>query len=440
MAKVQWKVDWALRWYVLKVDYELYGKDLTDSARLSGQIIREMGARPPLGFPFEMFLDEEGRKVSKSVGRGVTVDQWTRYAPIEVLKFFLLLNPRRARKLFLEAIPQYVDEYLDAVRDYAAEVGGAAARIGARICDSEREAAPIQFDAHLGLMMNAVAALGKLGSRFSSGTISVALRRVESSGDPETEKDGPCADGMRAQLLSRFRRADEKDYMLTEVERAQLKTLDTTCVKKPGRERRRDEEDLRPPRKITTSPAKFSRCYTARSWARSAARASGAFIRLATPAKIVEILDEHDRANRLNQRAATPANNIIRAAGFIAFATCLVACSATSVAAICVPSFPYDDGWLGGDAAYSIRLSDTRSIWLFGDSFVGDPGRNTSPWIQNGVQHDCDIRMRERKLEHPLLLEQSRRQRAPAIFYYRRRTVPLLASRRFLTVREARCT
>src|SRR5258708_6778920 len=120
MAKVQWKVDWALRWYVLKVDYELYGKDLTDSARLSGQILRVMGEQQPLGFPFEMFLDEEGHKISKSIGRGVSVEQWTRYAPIEVLKFFLLLNPRRARKLFLEAIPQYVDEYLDAVREYAA--------------------------------------------------------------------------------------------------------------------------------------------------------------------------------------------------------------------------------------------------------------------------------------------------------------------------------
>ena len=79
-----------------------------------------LGGQPPLGFPFEMFLDEEGHKVSKSVGRGVSVDQWQRYAPIEVLKYFLLLNPRRARKLFLEAIPQYVDDYLDALREYAA--------------------------------------------------------------------------------------------------------------------------------------------------------------------------------------------------------------------------------------------------------------------------------------------------------------------------------
>src|SRR5260370_35691407 len=65
-----------------------------------------------------MFLDEEGHKVSKSVGRGVTVDQWQRYAPIEVLKYFLILNPRRARKLFIESIPQYVDEYLDELRAY----------------------------------------------------------------------------------------------------------------------------------------------------------------------------------------------------------------------------------------------------------------------------------------------------------------------------------
>ncbi len=119
-AKVQWKVDWALRWFALQVDYELYGKDLIDSANLSGRIVRLLGGEPPLGFAYEMFLDEEGHKVSKSVGRGVTVDQWLRYAPIEVLKYFLILNPRRARKLFLEAIPQYVDDYLKELRDWAA--------------------------------------------------------------------------------------------------------------------------------------------------------------------------------------------------------------------------------------------------------------------------------------------------------------------------------
>ena len=139
-AKVQWKVDWALRWFVLKVDYELYGKDLIDSARLSGQIVKLLGGRPPLGFAFEMYLDEEGHKVSKSVGRGVGVEQWRRYAPIEVLKYFLILNPRRARKLFLEAIPQYVDEYLDALREWSAARRGRAAQFAARVRAAERAA------------------------------------------------------------------------------------------------------------------------------------------------------------------------------------------------------------------------------------------------------------------------------------------------------------
>ena len=72
-----------------------------------------------------MYLDEEGHKVSKSIGRGVGVEQWRRYAPIEVLKYFLMLNPRRARKLFLESIPQYTDEYLDALRAWSAADEGA---------------------------------------------------------------------------------------------------------------------------------------------------------------------------------------------------------------------------------------------------------------------------------------------------------------------------
>ena len=37
-AKLQWKVDWAMRWTALGVDYEMCGKDLTDSVRESGKI------------------------------------------------------------------------------------------------------------------------------------------------------------------------------------------------------------------------------------------------------------------------------------------------------------------------------------------------------------------------------------------------------------------
>jgi len=158
-AKVQWKVDWALRWHVLKVDYELYGKDLIDSARLSGQIVKLLGGRPPLGFAFEMYLDEEGHKVSKSVGRGVGVEQWRRYAPIEVLKYFLMLNPRRARKLFLEAIPQYVDEYLDALREWSVADEKARANSSLTFVLQRDSARRFNSSVTFGLIMNLVPAL-----------------------------------------------------------------------------------------------------------------------------------------------------------------------------------------------------------------------------------------------------------------------------------------
>src|SRR5579863_4722477 len=217
LAKAQWKVDWALRWYVFNVDYELYGKDLTDSARLSGQIERVLGGAPPLGFPFEMFLDEEGRKVSKSVGRGVTVDQWTRYAPIEVLKFFLLLNPRRARKLFLEAIPQYVDDYLEALRAYAA--ASEEQRRESVLEFVIQSTTPTRFNSTLtfGLMMNAVAALGSSDRDFIWNYI--VRYDAAIAGDSETEKMGRTLTECALNFYRDFVEPTKKIYTPSDAER-----------------------------------------------------------------------------------------------------------------------------------------------------------------------------------------------------------------------------
>ena len=117
-VKVGWKVDWALRWFTYEVDYEMYGKDLIDSAKLSGRIVRLMGKQPPVGLTYELFLDEQGRKISKSVGKGLTVDAWVQYAPIESLLYYIYQNPKRARRLFWDVVPKCVDDYLDALRRY----------------------------------------------------------------------------------------------------------------------------------------------------------------------------------------------------------------------------------------------------------------------------------------------------------------------------------
>ena len=117
-CKLQWKVDWAARWAALGVNYEMSGKDLIDSVTLSGKICRILGASPPVGFSFELFLDSHGRKISKSRGNGMTIDKWLDCAPPESLELFVYREPRRAKRFHFQAIPKYVDEYLAYLDSY----------------------------------------------------------------------------------------------------------------------------------------------------------------------------------------------------------------------------------------------------------------------------------------------------------------------------------
>jgi lysyl-tRNA synthetase, class I len=115
-CKLQWKVDWAMRWYALDVDFEMYGKDLIESAILSTKIIKLLGKKNPSGFAYELFLDEKGEKISKSKGNGITIDQWLKYASPESLSLYMYQNPKRAKKLYKEIVPKAVDEYLEFIQ------------------------------------------------------------------------------------------------------------------------------------------------------------------------------------------------------------------------------------------------------------------------------------------------------------------------------------
>ena len=117
-VKCQWKADWALRWTALGVDYEMNGKDLIDSVKLSSAICKVLGGAPPEGFAFELFLDEAGQKISKSRGNGLTIDEWLRYASPESLSQFMFQKPRAAKKLSFSVIPRAVDDYYAFVAAY----------------------------------------------------------------------------------------------------------------------------------------------------------------------------------------------------------------------------------------------------------------------------------------------------------------------------------
>ncbi len=120
-VKLQWKADWAGRWFALDVDYEMYGKDLIPSAELSAKITRILGGNPPEGFNFELFLDQEGKKISKSKGNGLSIEDWLAYAPPESLSLYMFQQPRRAKRLYFDVIPRAVDDYLAAAEKLAGE-------------------------------------------------------------------------------------------------------------------------------------------------------------------------------------------------------------------------------------------------------------------------------------------------------------------------------
>jgi len=120
-VKCQWKADWALRWAALGIDYEMAGKDLIDSVTLSSKICKALGCPPPEGFNYELFLDEQGQKISKSKGNGLTIDEWLTYAPATSLSLYMFQKPKTAKRLYFDVIPKAVDEYYSYLSAYNAQ-------------------------------------------------------------------------------------------------------------------------------------------------------------------------------------------------------------------------------------------------------------------------------------------------------------------------------
>ena len=219
-AKLQWKVDWAMRWVALGVDYEMAGKDLIDSTIQSGKIARVLGGRPPEGFNYEMFLDEKGEKISKSKGNGLSLDQWLTYGSEESLAFFAYREPKKAKSLHIGVIPRAVDEYCTVPRQLRRPAGRAEARQsgpphprrqGAR----RRPAADLRPAAQPRLACPASsdkATAWKFVQRYAPGTVARKPTRARQ------------ADRPRGQLCARLRRPD------AQAARPESPTKSTPCA------------------------------------------------------------------------------------------------------------------------------------------------------------------------------------------------------------------
>ena len=167
-AKLQWKVDFAMRWVALGVDYEMYGKDLTDTGVQSGKIAQVLGGRKPEGLIYELFLDEKGEKISKSKGNGLTIEEWLTYGSEESLGFYIFPNPKSAKSLHTGVIPRAVDDYWQfrerlAQQDLDKQLGNPVwhlARANGGFEGSEAPGAGDSLPVTYGLLLNLASVLG----------------------------------------------------------------------------------------------------------------------------------------------------------------------------------------------------------------------------------------------------------------------------------------
>ncbi len=117
-VKLQWRPDWAARWVALGVDFEASGKDLVDSVRVSNKLARVLGGEPPEAFHYELFMDENNTKISKTKGNGLTMEEWLRYGTPESLAYYMFQSPKSAKRLYFDVIPKATDEYLQQLDAY----------------------------------------------------------------------------------------------------------------------------------------------------------------------------------------------------------------------------------------------------------------------------------------------------------------------------------
>jgi lysyl-tRNA synthetase, class I len=228
-CKLQWKPDWAMRWYALGVDYEMAGKDLIDSVKLSSRITRVLGADAPAGFNYELFLDENGQKISKTKGNGLTIEQWLAYASPESLSLFMFQKPTAAKRLYFDVIPRTVDDYLGFLEAYPRQEWKE--RLGNPVWHIHAGAPPepelLTHDGHghatvsFAMLLNLVA----VSNAENSAVLWGFLRRYYPAASPETH---PRLDSLVRYAVAYFRDfvAPKKRYReVDEVERGVLTAI-----------------------------------------------------------------------------------------------------------------------------------------------------------------------------------------------------------------------
>jgi lysyl-tRNA synthetase class 1 len=236
-VKLTWRVDWPTRWIALGVDYEMSGKDLVDSIRVSSRISRALGAEPPETFTYELFMDEQNQKISKSKGNGLTMEEWLRYGAPESLAYYMFTSPKSAKRLYFDVIPKATDEYLQHLESYnraKAEGSNAANPLDNpawSVCRGEPPAqgSPISFS----LLLNLVTVVGSGDPAVIWGFLSRYLPGATPQSEPMLDRLVGYAIHYYEDFVlpaKRFRPATDKERAAFADLVARLRALPADCA------------------------------------------------------------------------------------------------------------------------------------------------------------------------------------------------------------------
>ena len=117
-GKLTWKVEFAARWDLLQIDFEAFGKDIFESVMCNDRVCKEiLGYEPPAHARYEIFLDKEGKKISKSKGNVITTQDWLKYGSAQSLALLTYKRMTGTRNIAIIDIPVYMKEmdYLENV-------------------------------------------------------------------------------------------------------------------------------------------------------------------------------------------------------------------------------------------------------------------------------------------------------------------------------------
>jgi lysyl-tRNA synthetase class 1 len=219
-VKLQWKPDFGARWAALDVDFEMYGKDHSTNTPIYDGICRTLGVRPPEHFTYELFLDQNGEKISKSKGNGLSIDEWLTYASTESLSYFMYQKPKTAKRMHFDVIPKAMDEYHQQLRAYPdqtpdQQVNNPVYHIHGGDVPESKMVVPFS------MLLNLASAAGAQDTDAMWGFI----RRYAPDATPETHPDLDAAAGFAVRYYNDFVKPGKTFRAPTDQERAALEDL-----------------------------------------------------------------------------------------------------------------------------------------------------------------------------------------------------------------------